>query len=61
MPIDGHMSRALLVGAGLDMGNPQALREGPGMFSVTLVQLPPPSRVTCTKPSSVPTQITLPV
>ena len=26
-------------------------------FLVTLVQLPPPSRVSCTLPSSVPTQI----
>ena len=29
-----------------------------GMFFVTLVQLLPPSRVTCTSPSLVPAQIT---
>src|SRR3982751_3972130 len=31
----------------------------PPMFFTTLVQVFPPSRVTCTLPSSVPTQITL--
>ncbi len=36
----------------------QAFGGSPGMFFTTLVQLRPPSRVTCTLPSSLPAQMT---
>src|SRR3954447_26252858 len=36
----------------------QVLAGTPGTFFSTLVQVWPPSRVTCRRPSSVPTQIT---
>ena len=58
MAVDGEVRRAGVVARRLDVADvPHG--GSPGCSRVTFVQLLPPSRVTCTRPSLVPAQISL--
>ena len=58
MAVERRVRGVLVEVRGLDARDPCTSRGTPFTFATVFVQVLPPSRVTCTLPSSVPTQIT---